>query len=66
MCMIVTVYFYYVSRSWKPLIELVGIALFVAAILVRFLSESPRFLYDQQRYEELHKNLEYMAITNGK
>lgn len=53
----ITIYFYFLSQNWRPLIQVSVVALLVLVIFVWFVSETLRFLYDEERYDELDEGL---------
>lgn len=65
--LIVTAYFRYTHYGWRFLIECSTIALMAMTLTVWVLTpESPKYLYDKEKYTELDVTLRSIARTNGK
>lgn len=63
---LLTFYFRFISKSWRPPIVLATLLAFISGVYVYLkVPESPKWLYSQQRYLECLKALNYMAGKNG-
>jgi len=62
----IVIYFRYISRNWYW-IELYAFCqgVITLLILVYFIPESPKWLYDNQKYEECYNTLNQIASYNG-
>jgi len=53
----ITIYFDFISNTWRPLFYLGFSFLSIFIICIFFMTESLRFLYDKEKYEELQHSL---------
>ena len=62
-----TVYYRFISKhtSYTLYFNLVLTAI-CATLMLIFVPESPKWLYEQQRYQECHEIMEKVASVNGK
>lgn len=63
-CIISILFFYFVPNA-KLFLPLMGTLCFLHLIPVIRVPESPRFLYIQERWEELHEAFDTIAYSNG-
>lgn len=61
-----TLYFWYICKQWHYIIIFAAFEQGLTILLILFLiPESPKWLFNQKKYHECYKSLEYMARNNG-
>jgi MFS family permease len=57
-----TIYYRWIAKDWIPTIEFAVAYIFVCLLILLFyIPESPKWLYDKKRYAECQENLLFMA-----
>ena len=64
---ILTTYYRYINKNWHYIIAFATLLNLIAIIIiVCFIPESPKWLYDQGKYSQCYNALNYMAKVNKK
>ena len=64
--MVPGIYFGYISRDWFWLFIAFLVFTVMSPLLLLFLSETPKFLYEKQRFMETKKVIQRIARINRK